>query len=146
MNMIIMTIITIFNINIVTPGEVESWAISALSRLRDLAEDEEMWNRTLGTTSDFFEIPTEEESGLLCAYTYFHMIYVIEWYYDYIGYDYYHPDFNFYYYDDHIYHQHEDDYSSSGLGEYYLGSESGGKLQGGKYDFFILLFRIWSER
>ena len=100
--MIIMTIITIFNcnINIVTPGEVESWAISALSWLRDLAEDEEMWNRTLGTTSDFFEIPTEEESGLLCAYTYFHMIYVIEWYYDYIGYDYYDEDFNFYYYDD----------------------------------------------
>ena len=144
--MIIMTIITIFNINIVTPGEVESWAISALSWLRDLAEDEEMWNRTLGTTPDFFEIPTEKESGLLCAYTYFHMIYVIEWYYDYIGYDYYHPDFNFYYYDDHIYHQHEDDYLSSGLGDYYLGSESGGKLQGGKYDFFILLFRIWSER
>ena len=131
-----MTIITIFNMNIVTPGEVESWAISALSSLRDLAEDEEMWNRTLGTTSDFFEIPTEEESGLLCAYTYFHMIYVIEWYYDYIGYDYYDEDFNFYYYDD-------IGISGSGSGEYKM-------LHYGYHDFLfrfrrllLRLLRLW---
>ena len=81
-------------------GVVESWANSALSWMQGLAEDEEVWNRTMGTTPDFFQKPVEEESGLLCAYSYFHTLYVLEWYYDYIGYDYYHQDFNFYYYDD----------------------------------------------
>ena len=111
-----------------------------------------MWNRTLGTTSDFFEIPTEEESGLLCAYTYFHMIYVIEWYYDYIGYDYYHEDFNFYYYDYDLYSgsgsgsgDYYYDYSGSGAaGDYYHGSGSGKKLIRLEITLVIIL-RIWDE-
>jgi len=108
------------------PGVVESWARGGLSWLQSVAVDEEEWNMTMGTTPDFFEIPSEEESGLLCAYTYFHRLYVIEWYYDYIGYDYYHEDFNFYYYDDSFYHYYYD-YSGSGSGSgsgdyYYLGS------------------------
>ena len=41
-------------------GQVEEWAISGLSWLQDLATDEEEWNRTLGTTPDFFEIPPEQ--------------------------------------------------------------------------------------
>ena len=113
-----------------TQGKVESWAISALSWLEDLAEDGAEWNRTMGTTPDFFSIPTKEESGLLCAYSYFHLIYVIEWYYDYIGYDYYHEDFNFYYYDDHLASGISGDYSGdyydySGSGDFYSGSGSG---------------------
>ena len=112
-------------------GVVESWASSGLSWLQSVAADEEEWNMTMGTTPDFFEIPSEEESGLLCAYTYFHRLYVIEWYYDYIGYDYYHEDFNFYYYDDNFYHYYYGDYSGSGSGsgdyyyDYYSGSASG---------------------
>ena len=65
----------------------------------------------MGTTLDFYTTPIEEESGVLCAYQYFHTLYVIEWYYDYIGYDYYDEDFNFYYYDD-------IGISGSGSGEY----------------------------
>ena len=122
--------------------------------MQGLAEDEEVWNRTMGTNPDFFQIPVEEESGLLCAYSYFHTLYVLEWYYDYIGYDYYHQDFNFYYYDDTLYHYYYyddysgsgsgsgsgdyfyEDYSGSGSGDYYLGSGSGKKShQAQKYSF-----------
>ena len=141
---------------------VESWANSALSWMQGLAEDEEVWNRTMGTTPDFFQIPVEEESGLLCAYSYFHTLYVLEWYYDYIGYDYYHQDFNFYYYDDTLYHYYyyEDysgsgsgsgsgdyfyeNYSGSGSGDYYLGSGSGKKsirLE----NILVIIFRIWDD-
>ena len=146
-------------------GVVESWASSALSRLQGLAEDEEEWNRTMGTTLDFFEIPLEEESGLLCAYSYFHRLYVIEWYYDYIGYDYYHQDFNFYYYDDTFYYG---DYSGSGSGsgsgdynlgsgdysgDYYYDSYSGsGDLGSGSgkksirvENILVIILRIWDE-
>ena len=106
----------------------------------------------MGTTPDFFEIPPEQESGLLCAYSYFHGLYVIEWYYDYIGYDYYHEDFNFYYYDDYYYYYYED-YSGSGSGsgdyyqgsgDYYMGSGSGKKLIRLKH-IFVIMFRIWDE-
>ena len=141
---------------------VESWANSALSWMQGLAEDEEVWNRTMGTTPDFFQIPVEEESGLLCAYSYFHTLYVLEWYYDYIGYDYYHQDFNFYYYDDTLYHYYYyddysgsgsgsgsgdyfyEDYSGSGSGDYYLGSGSGKKsirLE----NILVIIFRIWDD-
>ena len=141
---------------------VDSWANSALSWLQGLAEDEEEWNRTMGTTPDFFQIPVEEESGLLCAYSYFHTLYVLEWYYDYIGYDYYHQDFNFYYYDDTLYHYYYyddysgsgsgsgsgdyfyEDYSGSGSGDYYLGSGSGKKsirLE----NILVIIFRIWDD-
>ena len=104
--------------------------------LQGLAADAEVWNTTMGTTLDFFRIPHDEESGLLCAYSYFHSLYVLEWYYDYIGYDYYHEDFNFYYY----YYYHDDYFGSgsgsgsgdyydfSGSGDYYLSSGSGKKL------------------
>ena len=143
---------------------VESWANSALSWLQGLAEDEEEWNRTMGTTPDFFQKPLEEESGLLCAYSYFqiHTLYVLEWYYDYIGYDYYHQDFNFYYYDDTLYHYYYyddysgsgsgsgsgdyfyEDYSGSGSGDYYLGSGSGKKsirLE----NILVIISRIWDD-
>ena len=76
----------------------------------------------MGTTLDFYTTPIEEESGVLCAYQYFHTLYVIEWYYDYIGYDYYDEDFNFYYYDD-------IGISGSGSGEYKM-------LHCGYQDFF----------
>ena len=126
--------------------------------MQGLAEDEEVWNRTMGTTPDFFQIPVEEESGLLCAYSYFHTLYVLEWYYDYIGYDYYHQDFNFYYYDDTLYHYYYyddysgsgsgdyfyEDYSGSGSGDYYLGSGSGKKsirLE----NILVIIFRIWDD-
>jgi len=93
-----------------------------LSWLQGLAADEEVWNTTMGTTRDFFVIPAYEESGLLCAYSYFHSIYVIEWYYDYVGYDYYHEDFNFYYYDDTYYNF---SVSGFGSGDYYYEDYSG---------------------
>ena len=131
--------------------------------MQGLAEDEEVWNRTMGTTPDFFQIPVEEESGLLCAYSYFHTLYVLEWYYDYIGYDYYHQDFNFYYYDDTLYHYYyyedysgsgsgsgsgdyyyENYYSGSGSGDYYLASGSGKKsirLE----NILVIIFRIWDD-
>ena len=135
-----------------TQGKVESWAISALSWLEDLAEDGAEWNRTMGTTPDFFSIPTKEESGLLCAYSYFHLIYVIEWYYDYIGYDYYHEDFNFYYYDDHLASGISGDYSGdyydySGSGDFYSGSGSGsGKKLFNQQSITGISFRIWNGR
>ena len=99
----------------------------------------------MGTTPDFFSIPTKEESGLLCAYSYFHLIYVIEWYYDYIGYDYYHEDFNFYYYDDHLASGISRDYSGdyydySGSGDFYSGS--GSKHENEKYANFSILLRL----
>ena len=122
-------------------GKVEEWTISGLSWLQDLAADEEEWNRTLGTTPDFYEIPPEQESGLLCAYSYFHRLYVIEWYYDYIGYDYYHEDFNFYYYDDNYYYYYEDySGSGSGSGDYYQGSgnyyQGSGDYNQGSGDYY----------
>ena len=122
-------------------GKVEEWTISGLSWLQDLATDEEEWNRTMGTTPDFYEIPPEQESGLLCAYSYFHRLYVIEWYYDYIGYDYYHEDFNFYYYDDNYYYYYEDySGSGSGSGDYYQGSgnyyQGSGDYNQGSGDYY----------
>ena len=91
----------------------------------------------MGTTRDFFQIPIEEESGLLCAYSYFHRLYVLEWYYDYIGYDYYHEDFNFYYYDDTLYHYYYyDDYSGSGSGDYFYEDYSGSGSGSGSEDYF----------
>ena len=110
-------------------GVVEDWASKALSWLQGLAADEEVWNTTMGTTRDFFVIPAYEESGLLCAYSYFHSIYVIEWYYDYVGYDYYHEDFNFYYYDDTYYNF---SVSGSGSGDYYYEDYSGWGSGSGK--------------
>ena len=109
-------------------GKVQSLATKALFWLRDLAEDELEWNRTMGTTLDFYTTPIEEESGVLCAYQYFHTLYVIEWYYDYIGYDYYDEDFNFYYYDD-------IGISGSGSGEYKM-------LHYGYHDFLFRFRRL----
>ena len=82
----------------------------------------------MGTTLDFYTTPIEEESGVLCAYQYFHTLYVIEWYYDYIGYDYYDEDFNFYYYDD-------IGISGSGSGEYKM-------LHYGYHDFLFRFRRL----
>ena len=133
-------------------GVIESYANSALSMLQDLAADEEVWNSTIGTNVFYGLVPHDEESGLLCAYTYFHSLYVIEWYYDYIGYDYYHEDFNFYYYDYDLYSgsgsgsgDYYYDYSGSGAaGDYYHGSGSGKKLIRLEITLVIIL-RIWDE-
>ena len=122
--------------------------------LQGLAEDEVEWNRTMGTTRDYFLIPHYEESGLLCASFYFYNMYIVEWYYDYIGYDYYHEDFNFYYYDGYSgsgsgsasgdYYDYYGDYSGSGSGDNYLGSGSGKKLIRIE-NILVVILRIWDE-
>ena len=101
-----------------------------------------------GDDVGLLHIPIEEESGVLCAYQYFHTLYVIEWYYDYIGYDYYHEDFNFYYYDDHLASGISGDYYDySGSGDFYSGSGSGsGKKLFNQQSITGISFRIWNGR
>jgi hypothetical protein len=77
----------------------------------------------------------QDEKGLLCLYGYFHDFYILEWYYDYIGYDYYHDEFSFYYYY-YDYYYTDDCTSASGSGSG-IGSGSGCGFSGiGSVDYY----------
>ena len=100
--------------------DVEMWASDGLIWMEDLVKDQREFDKFMGV--NLLDEEEWHEEGLLCLYTYFHSFYVLEWYYDYIGYDYYHEDFSFYY-DEYDYDYY--DYSGSGYDYYDSGSGSG---------------------
>ena len=121
-------------------GEVKSLVRQGLGWAVGVAEDEEVWITTMGI--NYHEKEETEEEGVACLMGYFYDFYVVEWYYDYIGYDYYHEDFDFYFYDDYD-HYGSGSGSGSGSGDYdysllgdYDYSGFGGYDYSGHYDYY----------
>ena len=128
-------------------GEMEDWLIANLVWWKDLASNKTDWNILMGLNwenNDYFY--TE---GVFCLSDYFYEMYVLEWYYDYIGYDYYHEDYSFYYDDyEYVYYDYSGSGSGSGSGDYYedySGSASGSGDSFLDYDYYEDHYADWED-